>query len=646
MYEDNKENDSLQKRQSISSPDNNTINQNNNGKEKDINFPDYESYKKKFTNKDDVISDHKAGNNISDLTFNKTDNNISPDQSLRTDQLSVNQNFPPDQPGYGQPNTQQNPHPFGNQGFPPDQPRYGQPNTQQNPHPFGNQGFPPDQSRYGQPNTQQNPYSNQGFPPDQPRYGQQNAQQNPYPYSNQGFPPDQPRYSPQNAQQNPYSYGNQGFPPDRPRYAQQNPYPYGNQGFPPDRPRYSQQNPYPYGNQGFRPDQPRYGPQNAQQNPYPYGNQGYPPNQPSYGYPGMPQNNYPYGGPSFPPGQFYPRNPRFRPMPKDYYTLNEIKKSYNRTGLTLLIHSVAVFIIQLILFFTVALSIVSSRSGIDEIFTSSKIEFQVALYAVLSYVIANIGCALIGLGFTKRVKEFPRLFKLPRFNIKSAMWAFLAVYGIQGIIHILHSLYFGLAQNTQATSDTSLQEVNPDVLIIFILYSVVLAPITEEILFRGMVLKNLSVYNQKFAIVISALLFGMFHGNFPQMITATLLGILLAYVAVKSDSLIIPIGLHMFNNLSMEIIDVIPDSTAKNISLAVLFFIGGTFGLIMFIISMKKSDTSDTFNVNYERIYELEPANERKASLSSFFSSPAVIIFFIIYFLIIGTDIFLTLSGQ
>ena len=45
------------------------------------------------------------------------------------------------------------------------------------------------------------------------------------------------------------------------------------------------------------------------------------------------------------------------------------------------------------------------------------------------------------------------------------------------------------------------------------IYSVILAPIFEEILFRGFVLKNLSRFNVRFGIIMSAILFGLFHGN-------------------------------------------------------------------------------------------------------------------------------------
>jgi membrane protease YdiL (CAAX protease family) len=80
------------------------------------------------------------------------------------------------------------------------------------------------------------------------------------------------------------------------------------------------------------------------------------------------------------------------------------------------------------------------------------------------------------------------------------------------------------------------------------LYMGVFAPVFEEILFRGLVLRTLEPYGKKFAIVGSAFLFGMFHGNVVQTPFAFLVGLVLGYAAVEYN-----IGwamlLHMINNL-------------------------------------------------------------------------------------------------
>lgn len=79
-------------------------------------------------------------------------------------------------------------------------------------------------------------------------------------------------------------------------------------------------------------------------------------------------------------------------------------------------------------------------------------------------------------------------------------------------------------------------------------YMGILAPIAEEILFRGLVLRTLLPHGKRFAILLSAFLFGLFHGNLVQSPYAFCVGLVLGYVAIEY-SIAWAMVLHMFNNL-------------------------------------------------------------------------------------------------
>ncbi len=106
------------------------------------------------------------------------------------------------------------------------------------------------------------------------------------------------------------------------------------------------------------------------------------------------------------------------------------------------------------------------------------------------------------------------------------------------------------------------------------LYASVLAPVWEEILFRGYVLRSLRPYGKRFAVWGSALLFGLFHGNLLQTPYAVLMGLLLGYVTVEY-SIVWAVLLHMFNNLVLA--DLLTRLTAQWSELAF-----GTLNLILF----------------------------------------------------------------
>lgn len=84
-----------------------------------------------------------------------------------------------------------------------------------------------------------------------------------------------------------------------------------------------------------------------------------------------------------------------------------------------------------------------------------------------------------------------------------------------------------------------------------ILLTVILAPILEEVLFRGIIQKSIikKGVNPRLSILISSLIFGAFHIYPWQFVGAFMLGLILGLVYEKTQSLWLSILLHAFNNL-------------------------------------------------------------------------------------------------
>ncbi|MAG36694.1 MAG: hypothetical protein CL878_10705 [Dehalococcoidia bacterium] len=79
---------------------------------------------------------------------------------------------------------------------------------------------------------------------------------------------------------------------------------------------------------------------------------------------------------------------------------------------------------------------------------------------------------------------------------------------------------------------------------------VIVAPLTEELLFRGVILRGLLLrHSARKAIIASSLLFGFVHLNPWQLVGATVLGVLFAWWYVHTRSLTLCIFGHAFNNL-------------------------------------------------------------------------------------------------
>ncbi|MDP2724402.1 MAG: type II CAAX endopeptidase family protein [Bacteroidales bacterium] len=110
---------------------------------------------------------------------------------------------------------------------------------------------------------------------------------------------------------------------------------------------------------------------------------------------------------------------------------------------------------------------------------------------------------------------------------------------------------------------------------------VIVAPILEELIFRGIILNGLlRKYSPAKSIIISSILFGIVHLNPWQFIGALIIGLFSGWIYYKTRKLTLAIMIHFVNNLiafiGMQFTDA---ETMMNESLTELY--GGTANLIL-----------------------------------------------------------------
>lgn len=121
-------------------------------------------------------------------------------------------------------------------------------------------------------------------------------------------------------------------------------------------------------------------------------------------------------------------------------------------------------------------------------------------------------------------------------------------------------------------------------IVILLIESCIIAPIFEEVLYRGILLKGLiNKYNSKIAIVYSALIFGIAHLNIPQGINAFLLGLILGTVFYYTRSIYLCMIMHFVNNLLVNFV-YYPNS---EIWTNILFIVVPIIGVILMILCFK-----------------------------------------------------------
>lgn len=167
------------------------------------------------------------------------------------------------------------------------------------------------------------------------------------------------------------------------------------------------------------------------------------------------------------------------------------------------------------------------------------------------------------------------------------------------------------------------------------LYASFVGPVIEEIVYRGFLFRALRKYGKMFAIVTSALLFGIMHANLPQMAFAAAVGFVLAYVT-EEYSIKWAIALHVINNFVFaELLSFlgkfIGETTAEMLSgLVVLgFFVAGC------VVLWKNKGEAKT--------YFAENREDKKKYLYVFTTLPIVL--FVIFNLLVGISMLQTLAA-
>ena len=118
--------------------------------------------------------------------------------------------------------------------------------------------------------------------------------------------------------------------------------------------------------------------------------------------------------------------------------------------------------------------------------------------------------------------------------------------------------------------------LNSPVWLVFLIV-VVIGPIVEEFIFRKLLIDKVSKYGDVLAIALSAVAFGLFHGNLYQFFYSAMIGAIFAYVYVKSGNWLYPVILHIAFNFFGSFIPMLLTDSAVYITEAMeIIAEGGT----------------------------------------------------------------------
>jgi len=140
--------------------------------------------------------------------------------------------------------------------------------------------------------------------------------------------------------------------------------------------------------------------------------------------------------------------------------------------------------------------------------------------------------------------------------------------------------------------------------VICVLAMCIMPAVIEELLFRGVIFKSLLArkgqHAQIIAVLLSALLFAVFHLNPAQLVYQFILGIIFALMYLKTGNILYPMLAHFINNFFVITYTFIAGSdympyswSAMTIVTAILLAFGGATIIMGLIKVLKKERNAD-----------------------------------------------------
>ena len=181
---------------------------------------------------------------------------------------------------------------------------------------------------------------------------------------------------------------------------------------------------------------------------------------------------------------------------------------------------------------------------------------------------ATLGTLILGALWYRRHKPETDFSLKEAVNVKMLIAMICLGLSLQFLISMcLNAVYPVLPQSLTDQYSELMESLLGGNIWLSLLATVILAPLAEEFLFRGVTLKMAQkIMPFMFANVLQAVLFGVYHMNLIQGVYAFVLGLVLGFTAEYFHSVWASILLHACVNASAEVLVVLPEAVTDTIA--------------------------------------------------------------------------------
>lgn len=215
-------------------------------------------------------------------------------------------------------------------------------------------------------------------------------------------------------------------------------------------------------------------------------------------------------------------------------SIQEAKSCFSKLGLALFVMTLCPILIQLLM------GIVASVLFVLGVDLLNNPWFLWAASSLPMYVVGVPICLLI-------IRPLP-IHPQPQSKLPASRFLVLLLvcFPVTYLGNVIGSLLS--AALSGGTAQNGIETYITDGGFLALFTTIIVAPVVEEFVFRKQLLDRCGRYGEKTAMVFSALTFGLFHMNFYQFFYAFGVGLILAYVYLRTRSLRYPVLIHMIIN--------------------------------------------------------------------------------------------------
>ena len=246
----------------------------------------------------------------------------------------------------------------------------------------------------------------------------------------------------------------------------------------------------------------------------------------------------------------------------------------------------------------------------SSVFISPENLENTLFYKILATILSQISFFIVFLIITKKSKVSFKNVKFNKISFKNIIILILISLSCLFLISPIINVYDSFLTSVGIKASELPIAINKPINLIYLIFSLgILAPICEELLFRGIILQGLKEKGTIKAVLITSLMFMLMHLNLHQTIYQFVLSIIMCFIYLYTNSIFSTIFVHFINNTLVLLINYFSPQlfdykflSTNYIILALVLFVFGIYVIYNLVKLLNDKKNNNKHSLKQENI--------------------------------------------